>query len=337
MREPVICERSNSYSDTYSSTRALNPARIADMSATTTANFGDRSLDLPAWKNIAGHVAAVLIAIIFLATGLAKIVVPFLVQTMFEQLLVPVWASMPLVILLGVTETLGGLLVLVPRYRRYGAWLIALLCIAFMAYIGLRYQALVGRDCSCFPWLKRTVSPAFFPEDGAMLAAAVIAAWFSRKPVSLRFPIIALVAISALAGASLGYNTMHQSGIQVPETITVDGKPFNIRQGHIFLFFYDPHCSHCEEAAQHMSTYGWKKDVTVIGLPTVDPELAASFLHDTKLVAKTSTDSALLRKLFVFTSPPYAVVLDSGRVKSILTHFDAPEPQPSLQQVGFVE
>jgi hypothetical protein len=30
------------------------------------------------------------------------------------------------------------------------------------------------------------------------------------------------------------------------------------------------------------------------------------------------------------------VVLENGRVKSILTHFDAPEPQPSLQQAGFI-
>jgi uncharacterized membrane protein/thiol-disulfide isomerase/thioredoxin len=307
------------------------------MSATTTANFSDRGLELPAWKNIVGHIAALSVAIIFLATGIAKMAVPYQVQTMFEQLLVPAWASLPLVIVLAIGEALGGLLVLMPRYRRWGAWLIAAMLVAFMGYIGLRYQSLVGRDCSCFPWLKRAVTPALFVEDGAMLAAALIAAWFSRKPSSLRFPIIALVAISVLAGAGLGYNTMHQSGIQVPETILVDGKPFNIRQGRILLFFYDPHCSHCEEAAQHMSTYGWKKDVTVIGLPTVDPQLAASFLDYTKLVAKTSTDSALLRKLFVFTSPPYGVVLDDGRVKSILTHFDAPEPQPSLQQAGFID
>jgi uncharacterized membrane protein len=306
------------------------------MSATTTANFGDRSIDLPAWKMTVSHIAAVAVAIIFLATGIAKLVVPFLVQTMFEQLLVPAWASMPLVILLGVAETLGGLLVLMPRYRRWGAWLIALLLVVFMGYIGLRYQALVGRDCSCFPWLKRSVTPALFAEDGAMLLAALLAAWFSRKPTSLRFPVIALAVISVFAGAAYGYNTMHQSGIQVPETIAVDGQPFNIRQGHIFLFFYDPACSHCEEAARHMSTYGWKKDVTVIALPTNDPQWAASFLHDTKLVAKTSSDSALLRKLFVFTSPPYGVVLDNGRVKSVLTHFDAPEPQPSLQQAGYV-
>jgi uncharacterized membrane protein YphA (DoxX/SURF4 family) len=307
------------------------------MSATTTTNFGDRSIDLPAWKITASHIAAVAVAIIFLATGIAKLVVPFLVQTMFEQLLVPAWASMPLVILLGIAETLGGLLVLMPRYRRWGAWLIALLLVIFMGYIGLRYQALVGRDCSCFPWLKRSVTPALFVEDGAMLVAALIAARFSRKPTSLRFPVIALAVTSVFAGAAYGYNTMHQSGIQVPETIAVDGQPFNIRQGHIFLFFYDPACSHCEEAARHMSTYGWKKDVTVIALPTNDPQWAASFLHDTKLVAKTSSDSALLRKLFVFTSPPYGVVLDNGRVKSILTHFDAPEPQPSLQQAGFVD
>jgi uncharacterized membrane protein YphA (DoxX/SURF4 family) len=304
------------------------------MSATTTANFGDRSLELPAWKTIVSHIAAASVAIIFLATGIAKLVVPFLVQTMFEQLLVPTWGSMPLVILLGIAETLGGLLVLMPRYRRWGAWLIALMLVA---YIGLRYQALVGRDCSCFPWLKRTVTPALFAEDGAMLVAALLAAWFSRKPTSLRFPLIALAVVTVFAGASFGYNTMHQSGIQVPETIAVDGRPFNIRQGQVFLFFYDPSCSHCEEAARHMSTYGWKKDVTVIGLPTNDPQWAASFLHDTKLVAKTSTDSALLRKLFVFTSPPYGVVLDRGRVKSILTHFDTPEPQPSLQQAGFVD
>jgi uncharacterized membrane protein len=307
------------------------------MSATTTADFGERSVGLPAWKTAVSHVAAAAVAIIFLATGIAKLVVPFLVQTMFEQLLVPTWASMPLVILLAIAETLGGILVLMPRYRRWGAWLIALLLVVFMGYIGLRYQALVGRDCSCFPWLKRTVTPALFVEDGAMLAAALAAAWFSRKPSGVRFPLIALAAISLFAGASYGYNTLHQSGIQVPETISVDGQPFNIRQGHIFLFFYDPSCSHCEEAARHMSTYAWKKDVTVIALPTNDPQWAASFLHDTKLAAKTSTDSALLRKLFVFTSPPYGVVLDRGRVKSVLTHFDAPEPLPSLQQAGFVD
>ena len=306
------------------------------MNATTQADFQD-SLAMPGWKTVVGHTGAALVGLLFLVAGLFKMTQPFQVQTLFEQLLVPTWGSLPLVVLLGIAETLGAVLIFIPKYRRWGAWLTALLLIAFMGYIGTRYNALVGRDCSCFPWLKRAVNAAFFFEDGAMLAAAVVAGWFSRKPASLRVPVRMLTAICVLSGGAYAYNVVHQSGIQVPRTITVDGKPFNLRQGSVFLFFYDPHCSHCEEAAQHMSTYSWKKDVTIIGLPTDDPPAAPGFLKYTKLAALTSLDTETLRKLFVFTSPPYGVALQSGRVKSVLTHFDAPEPQPSLQQAGFVD
>lgn len=307
------------------------------MSAPTTAHFPGDAITMPAWKAILGHVAAVLVAVIFLGAGIGKIAVPYLVQQLFEQLLIPTWASMPLVIVLGILETVGGILVLIPRYRRWGAILITGLLIAFIGYIGIRYGALVGRDCSCFPWLKRTVNPAFFAEDGAMLIGSLTAWWLSGKPAALKTTLLMFVGVALLSGVSFAYNNMHQSGIQLPPTITVDGKPYNLRQGHQFLFFYDPSCSHCDAAARHMSTYKWKSDVTVIGLPTNDPQWAASFLHDTKLVAKTSTDSAELRKLFTFTSPPYGVAVDNGRVKGIVQHYDEPEPQPSLKQLGFIE
>ena len=291
---------------------------------------------MPGWKTVVGHFGAAVVGLLFLAAGLFKMTQPFPVQTMFEQLLVPTWGSLPLVISLGIVETLGAILIFIPKYRRWGAWLTGLLLVVFMGYIGIRYNALVGRDCSCFPWLKRAVNAAFFFEDGAMLLAAVVAGWFSRKPAGLRFPVMTLAAVSVLVGGAFAYNVVHQSGIQVPPTITVDGKPFNLREGNVFLFFYDPHCSHCEEAAQHMSTYRWNKDVTIIGLPTDDSPAAPGFLQYTKLAALTSLDTDLLRKLFVFTSPPYGVALERGKVKSILTHFDAPEPLPSLQQAGFV-
>ena len=75
------------------------------MSATTTANLeATAASTCQRGKPVIGYVAAISVAIIFLATGIAKMVVPFLVQTMFEQLLVPVRGSMPLVIL--------------PRHRR---------------------------------------------------------------------------------------------------------------------------------------------------------------------------------------------------------------------------
>jgi uncharacterized membrane protein YphA (DoxX/SURF4 family) len=307
------------------------------MSAASTTNLHGESVSLPGWKTAVSHVCAVLVAIIFLAAGIFKMAVPYLVQQLFDQLKVPAWGNLPLVVTLGIVETTAGVLILIPKYRRIGAWIISALLVIFMGYIGMRYQVLVGKDCSCFPWLKRTVNPMFFVEDGAMLAGAILAGWFARRSAGLRVPLTVLGAAAVISGASFAYNTVHQSGIQVPDTITVDGKPYHLREGRVFLFFYDPTCSHCDEAARHMSTYSWKKDVTVIALPTNDPQWAASFLHDTKLAAKTSLDTAELRKLFTFNYPPYGVALDNGRVKGVVPHYDAPEPQPSLKQLGFVE
>ncbi len=52
---------------------------------------------------------------------------------------------------LGIGEMLGAVLILVPRFRRWGAWLLGLLLVVFMLYIGANYGALVGKDCSLFP------------------------------------------------------------------------------------------------------------------------------------------------------------------------------------------
>jgi len=170
-----------------------------------------------------------------------------------------------------------------------------------------------------------------------MLVASLAALWLSRKAASLRMPAMILTGVAVLSGASYGYNVTHQSGIQVPETITVEGQPYSLHKGRIFLFFYDPTCSHCNEAAEHMATYHWKSDVTVIGLPTNDLQWGASFMKDTKLGAKNSSDAKTLRKLFTFSYPPYGVAVDRGRVKGVVSHYDAPEPQPSLKQLGYVD
>lgn len=45
-------------------------------------------------------------------------------------------------------ETLTGILLLIPRYRRWGAWLAAVMLIAFMVYIGVLYDRLLGDDCN---------------------------------------------------------------------------------------------------------------------------------------------------------------------------------------------
>ena len=129
------------------------------MDASSTAGPLGASLELPPWKNVVSHLAAFLVALLFITAGVWKITDPFGWSRMVEQLLVPYQFSLPLTLALAVSETFAGVLILVPRFRRWGAILAGVLLIAFMIYIGINYGKLVGKECSCFPWVKRTVGP----------------------------------------------------------------------------------------------------------------------------------------------------------------------------------
>lgn len=295
-----------------------------------------RSLDLPGWKSVASHIAAFIIAILFLSSGIWKIIEPFTWRTMVEQLNVPYALSMPLTLALGIGETFAGVLVLMPRFRRWGASLATLLLIVFMIYMGVNYSTLAGKDCSCFPWVKRTVSPEFFIGDAIMLALALIAGWWSRPAWGVRSAAVVLGAVAVFSGVSFGVNAARQSGTKAPDTITVDGQPYSLRHGNIFLYFYDPLCSHCDAAARKMSKLNWG-DTKVVAIPTNDPQFAASFLHDTHLKAVTSLDVQQLRKIFPFRDPPFGVALHNGREKAPVTRFEGNEPDETLKRIGFVQ
>src|SRR5271155_2960254 len=176
---------------------------------------------MPAWKRIPNHIAALAVALLFLTAGIWKMTDPFTWARMVEDLRVPYQYSLPLTLLLAVSETLAGALVLVPKFRRWGASLAALLLVVFMIYIGVNYSALLGKDCSCFPWVKRTVGPGFFAGDAAMLLAAMIAAWWSRPAEGVRraAAVLALVAVATVSG--FGIATARLSGAKAPEVITV--------------------------------------------------------------------------------------------------------------------
>src|SRR5580704_3053801 len=217
------------------------------MDASTMADLPGQTLEMPPWKSVVNHIAALAVAVLFIAAGVWKITNPFAVSRMLEQLLVPYQLSIALTLVLAVSETFAGVLVLVPRFRRWGAWLAAGLLLAFMVYIGINYSSLIGRDCSCFPWVKRAIGPAFFPEDGAMLLAAIVAGvWATRRPATRSAAMVVLGVVAVFTAVSYGSAVTHQTGTKAPDSITVDGKPYSLGHGRVFLFFYDPTCSRRE-------------------------------------------------------------------------------------------
>ena len=297
------------------------------------------SLDLPAWKKAIGGLCAVLLAILFFVSGAWKLTDPFTWSQALVEFRLPGILALPGTLALGVGEMVGAVLILVPRFRRWGALLTGVLLVVFMIYIGANYGALVGKDCTCFPLVKRTVGPAFFVGDGAFLLMAVIAGWWARSSENLRGALVILGAVVVFAGVSFGVNSARESGLQAPASITVDGKPASLQQGNAFLFFYDPTCTHCEAAARKMAKLNWK-NTNVVAIPIDTPQFAASFLHDTGFKAGTSNDVDLLRGTFKFATAPYGVALVRGRQKATVDVgvFETDgQPAATLRGLGFVE
>jgi uncharacterized membrane protein YphA (DoxX/SURF4 family) len=293
-------------------------------------------LELASWKTVLSVISAILLAIVFLVSGIWKITDPFNAAARMIQALVPGQLALAAAVGFGIIETFAGLLLVVPRFRRWGAWLSGVLLVAFMIYVGYHYTALTGEDCSCFPWIKRAVGPGFFISDGIMLLLAVFAGIWARPSESVRGAVIALGAISVFAFVLLGVLYGQQTGVEAPDTITVDGKPYSLRLGKHFIYFFDPECSHCYVAAQTMSKFNWAA-TNVIAVPTVNPQFAQGFLEESGFKAKLSNDAAELKKVFPFGDPPYGVAIENGRQRQSFMQFEGNEPEASLRKLGFIE
>jgi len=172
------------------------------------------SLELPAWKTALNWIAAILTSLLFIAAGLWKITDPIAAAVRLAQAKVPENLSLAAALLLGIAETVTAVLVLVPRFRKWGAWLAGALLLVFMLYIGVNYNALRGAECNCFPLIKRAVGPGFFIGDAVMLLFAVLAGFWAQSPESRRSAVLVLGAVTVFALVSYGATAVRQHGVK---------------------------------------------------------------------------------------------------------------------------
>lgn len=289
----------------------------------------------PSWQLWIGAVFAVILAVIFCVAGAYKLADPLGFAGVMVQYQVPGWLALPGGIAVGIADLFAGVLLLVPRFRRWGGWLAGFLLLIYMAYVGANYTVLAGAECSCFPMVKRAVGPGFFIVDFIWMAMAALTAIWARRPESFRTAALIFAVICVFAGASYAIEKTRQAGVEAPETVTADSKAFPLKFGKVFLYFFDPECSHCFEAAKRMATYKWN-GVQVLVTPTRMPQFAGQFLKDTGLKAPLTEDVQILRDRFKFTDPPYAVLLEHGRLKQAFVEFTSAEPTKTLAAGGFI-
>jgi uncharacterized membrane protein YphA (DoxX/SURF4 family) len=293
-------------------------------------------LDRPGWKTLLNWIAAFLLAALFLASGIWKITDAQGAALRMSQAKVPESLSLAAALFFGIVETVAGALVLAPRFRQWGAALAGALLVVFMMYFAVQYNALRGADCSCFPWVKRVVGPGFFIGDGLMLLLAAIAALWSRPPSRLRSaaPIVGVAVVFALV--SYGVAEARQGGARAPEQITVAGQPYSLERGRVFVFFFNPECLHCLDAARRMAAARWG-ETRVVAVPVEQPQYAAQFLEASGLAAVVSTDFEKLKQAFHYSTYPWGVAVENGRAKAPVSNFDGEEPLATLKSLGFVQ
>ena len=296
------------------------------------------SREYASWQRTLGAIAAILLGIVFLVSGAWKVLSPFKTGELLEQAQVHAGWGVFGAAVLGTLELFTAFLLFAPRLRRWGGLLGSALMIFFIGWIGYYYNVLVGHECSCFPIIKRTVGPGFFIGDGIMLLLALAAFAWSPRVTRIKVPAVVLASLAVLASVSFGVNAAQRKNAQVPTPVIVDGKPQDLTNGKVFLFFYDPSCMHCDAASKFMSKLNWG-DSHIVAIPTINPQWAASFLHDTHLKAGTSLETDKLKKAFPFVDPPFGVALEDGRVKETFgqAQFNAPLPEPDLKKLGFVK
>lgn len=280
-----------------------------------------------------------LVAAIFLAAGLWKLTDPYGAAARLAQARVPESLSVFTAASLGIVETFAGIAVLIPRWRRIGAWLAAFLLLAFMIFIGIHYSELHGAECNCFPWIKRAVGPGFFIGDAVMMAIAVTAAAFSRRARAIRGAAILLAAVCVFCGASFALNPVLRGGTRAPASITAEnGRPISLDSGKVFIFFFNPQCLHCLDAGRKLAAIKWR-DTRFIGVPTENPRFGDWFMGKAGLkgAGPVSDNLDLLKKTFPFDLPPAGVALDNGREKAMLLQFEGDEPAKTLKRLGFAQ
>src|SRR3954468_758537 len=174
---------------------------------------------VPAWKSVLSLGSAVVVALLFLLAGLWKLTEPYEAATKMMQAKVPGQLSLFTAVFMGVAETFGAVLLLVPWFRRWGALVTGGLLIAFMIYIGYHYNALRGEECSCFPWVKRAVGPGFFIGDGIMLLLAILVGLWARNSEGVRPASVILGAVAVFAMVSFGVSATRHTGTKAPDII----------------------------------------------------------------------------------------------------------------------
>ena len=196
----------------------------------------------------------------------------------------------------------------------------------------------VGADCSCFPWIKRAVGPAFFIGDGIMMLLAIGAGvWArasngispcrsdSRRRRSLRAGLFWLRLYPPYRHKGPGG---HRRGGWPVHLSSAKEKFSSISSTPSVSIVWKP--------AGKLAALNWS-GTRFIGVPTENPQFGDRFMGKSGLTGKgpVSKDLAVLRRPSRSTYPRPALPSRTATRKPCCLQFEDKEPLNTLKKIGF--
>lgn len=295
-------------------------------------------------RNILVWILALVLAAIFAVAGGWKLWAPAAAGIRLVQLGIPSNLGLPLAVVLGTAELFAAVLLVIPAYRRWGAALIGVMLVVFMAYMGARYTQLKGVECGCLPGRGRALGAGFFIQDGLMLAAA--AAVFLLKPLKeapRRSLVPAALALALIVALGVGSASLErplfakESGL----TVRVMDRAGRVADTSIssrsqtLLYFYDATCSDCKKASAELARV--RLAAPLIALPIEKPQEGYAYLDAAGIKnALISPDHAQLSERFQAKQVPAVYIVQGAAPQNAIFDFERSRFEKVLRDGGLL-
>ncbi len=296
-------------------------------------------------RNVVTWVLSLALAGIFIVAGVWKLSAPALAGIRLVEVGVPSAWGLPLAVLLGSFEVFSGVLLLWPRYRRWGALLVAVMLGIFMAYMGARYTTLKGTACGCLPGRSKGLGVGFFIEDGLMLAAAVAVfvlarpaaerarAWLLKPAIALALILAAAIGWAAVertvlaGGSSLTINVMDRSRRTAPMQLAP--------RSATLIYFFNAQCLDCKHASAEIARLRFS--VPLIAVPDAQPETGYEYLDNAGIKnVLVSTDYFNLSSRLHLNRVPALYVVRGGAPQTVIVDFERQRFENTLREFGLL-
>ena len=212
----------------------------------------------PAWANLIRSFGPVILGLLFLVAGIAKVLDPWSFLGSLGGYGVPGWMRTPVALVLPAVEVGVGVMLLLRWQVRLAATVAAALMAVFLVAVGYGWAAGTLQECGCFgPMMEREPRDAFLMDLAFMLIALGVCVWTpaTRSRTDWRAAALAIASFAALGMSFVGYTSGPSGASAAALGRTMDMREVDLERGEHLLYLFHHECPHCAAMSPRVSEY----------------------------------------------------------------------------------